>query len=190
MDHFKELFLMQQAYATLFSLANKLQVKGDKYLGSFTSRQYMAMLAIAHLPEEETTINNIARKLGTTKQSTKQIIDILESKGYVSTVPSPKDKRAVNVKISEAAMPVLMDSAEKGIYLMADLFKDFEGEEIETLWNMLKRLYRFDGEDQDGFEAEGNVEMDEDLSAQQNRILEEFERRRRQDRGEGSGKHE
>ncbi|MEH6853772.1 MarR family transcriptional regulator, partial [Priestia megaterium] len=32
MDIYKELFLMQQTYATLFSLANKIQVKGDKSL--------------------------------------------------------------------------------------------------------------------------------------------------------------
>ncbi|MDP4093106.1 MAG: MarR family transcriptional regulator, partial [Bacillota bacterium] len=78
MDIHRELFLMQQTYATLFSLANKIQVKGDKYLEGLTSRQYMTMIAIAHLPENETTLNNIARKLGTTKQSVKQLITIIE----------------------------------------------------------------------------------------------------------------
>jgi hypothetical protein len=40
MDNYKELYeeidLMQQTYATLFSLANKIQVKGDKYLETLT----------------------------------------------------------------------------------------------------------------------------------------------------------
>lgn len=48
----------------------------------------MAMVAIAHLPEDETTFNNIARKLGITKQSAKQLITIIENKGYVNVVPS------------------------------------------------------------------------------------------------------
>ena len=43
MDAYKELFLMQQAYATLFSLSNKVQMIGDKYFEDLTSRQYMAM---------------------------------------------------------------------------------------------------------------------------------------------------
>ncbi|WP_368086867.1 hypothetical protein [Paenibacillus sp. yr247] len=47
------------------SLANKIQMKGDAYFENLTSRQYMAMMAIAHLQEDETTLNNIARKLGT-----------------------------------------------------------------------------------------------------------------------------
>lgn len=75
---------MQQTYATLFSLANKVQVKGDQSLELLTSRQHMAMVAIAHLPEDETTLNNIARKLGTTKQSVKQLITIMEKRGMLT----------------------------------------------------------------------------------------------------------
>jgi hypothetical protein len=30
-------------------------------------------------------------------------------------------------------------------------------EEMETLWNLLKKLYRFDGEEQDGFEE--NIDL-------------------------------
>ena len=69
----KELFLMQQIYSALFSLGNKIQVQSDQYLEKLTSRQYMVVLTIAHLPEGQTTFNNIARKLGTTKQNVKQI---------------------------------------------------------------------------------------------------------------------
>jgi len=45
----KELHFMQQSYATLFSVVNKVQIKGDEYLGILTSRQHMALNAIAHL---------------------------------------------------------------------------------------------------------------------------------------------
>lgn len=116
-------FLMQQAYGTLFSLANKIQVKGDKYFELLTSRQYMAIVAIAHLPEDETTLNNIARKLGTTKQSIKQLITIMENKGYVNVVPSRKDKRAVNVKITNTGKDVLLVVAEKGIFFWKNFLK-------------------------------------------------------------------
>lgn len=43
----------------------------------------MTMVAIAHLPEGKATFNNIARKLGTTKQNVKQIITAMEKKGYI-----------------------------------------------------------------------------------------------------------
>lgn len=162
MNNNREIFLMQQTYSTLFSLANKLRVKGDKYFKSLTSRQFMTMMAIVHLSEDETTINNIARKLGTTKQSVKQLITNVENKGYVIIVPSKKDKRAVNVKITELGKQVMLECGERGMNFFPDLFKDFTMEEMEILWGLLKKLYRFDGEEQDGFEEKANLKMEID----------------------------
>ena len=147
-------FLMQQTYATLFSLANKLQVKGDRYFKHLTSRQFMAMLAIVHLPEGEASLSNIAKKLGTTKQSVKQLITLMEANGYVRTIPSRRDKRAVNVIITESGQKAISEDYDLGRNFLPDLFHDFTLEETETLWNLLKKLYRFDGEEQDGFEEE------------------------------------
>ncbi|WP_397539060.1 MarR family winged helix-turn-helix transcriptional regulator [Rummeliibacillus pycnus] len=178
MDIYRELFLMQQTYGTLFSLANKIQVKGDNFLELLTSRQYMAMVAIAHLDEDETTLNNIARKLGTTKQSVKQLITIMENKGYVNVVPSTKDKRAINVKITETGKEVLLVVAEKGIFFLEELFNKLSTEELETMWGLLKKLYSFDGQEHDGFEEEGNIKIDEDNNELQARVMKEFERRR------------
>lgn len=183
MDNYKEvyreIFLMEQTYATLFSLANKIQVKGDKYFEGLTSRQYMTMIAIAHLAEDETTINNIARKLGTTKQSVKQLITIIENKGYVVTVPSKKDKRAVNVKITESGIQILVEVGEIGINLLLDLFEEFTTAEMEMLWSLLKKLYRFDGEEQDGFEEDTDLDMGIDANEVQERIIREFAKRRK-----------
>ncbi len=178
MDIYKEIFLMQQTYATLFSLANKIQMKGDQYFKTLTSRQFMAMIAIIHLPEDETTLNNIAKKLGTTKQSVKQLISIIENKGYVITTPSKKDKRAVNIKITESGKQVMLECSEKGLNFFGDLFKDFTSKEMEILWEMLKKMYRFDGEPQDGFEAEAALDMGAEQYEAQTRALKEFERRR------------
>ncbi|MGW8958466.1 MarR family winged helix-turn-helix transcriptional regulator [Paenibacillus sp. NPDC055715] len=184
MDSYREIFLMLQTYATMFSLANKLQVQGDKYFDKLTSRQYMTMIAIAHLPEDETTLNNIARKLGTTKQSVKQLITIIENKGYIITLPSQKDKRAINVKFTESAKQVLMECGEKSLHFMTDIFKDFSIEELEVLWSLLKKLYRFDGAEQDGFEEEAKMGMDEDKNELNVRALKEFERLRNKSRNE------
>jgi DNA-binding MarR family transcriptional regulator len=157
MEYTRGLFLMQQTYATLFSLANKLQVKGDQYLKYLTSRQLMTMIAIGHLPEDEASLNNIARKLGTTKQTVKQLVSLIEKKGYVSTVPSQRDKRAVNIVITETGKQALIEDGMLGIKLFNDLFHEFTLEETEVLWDLLKKLYRFDGEAQDGFEGDMNI---------------------------------
>ncbi|MTK11511.1 MAG: MarR family transcriptional regulator [Clostridiaceae bacterium] len=178
MNNYRDLYLINQIYATLFSLTNKVQIQGDKYYDNLTSRQLMAMMAVLHLPEEETTLNNIAKKLGTTKQSVKQLITIIEQKGYAVTVPSPLDKRAVNVKITELGKKVMIECGEKSIDFMADLSKGLSTEEMEILWMLLKKLYRFDGEEQDGFEEDVNYKVIEDTDEIEKRALEKFARRR------------
>ena len=154
MKYANDLFLMNQAYATLFSVTNKLQVKGDQFMQDLTSRRYMAMLAAAHLKEGETTLNNIAKKLGTTKQSVKHLITAIEKKGYVVTVPSEQDKRAVNVKITDIGLQVMMECSERSLKFFADVFQRFTTEELEILWSLLKKMYRYDGEEMDGFEED------------------------------------
>lgn len=148
----KKLFFMQQAYGTLFSVTNKIQAKGDETFKNLTSRQMMVIVAIVHLKEDETTINNIARKLGTTKQSTKQMISSMESKGYIKTIPSKSDKRAVNIRITELGEIIALECGEKALGFFETLFNNFTEEEVEMLWTLLKKLYSFDGEEQDGFE--------------------------------------
>jgi len=58
----------------------------------------------------------------------------------------------------------------------ANLSKDFSIEEMEILWTLLKKLYRFDGEEQDGFEEDAEFDMGEDTHEIQERALKEFER--------------
>lgn len=178
MDYTKvinELFSMQQAYATLFSVTNKLQISGDEYLKTLTSRQFMTIAALLHLSEDETTINNIAKKMGTTKQTVNRLLTGLEQKGYLTISPSEKDKRAVNVKLTEIGKRITLDCAEKNIYFMADIFKDFTTEEVMTFWNLLKKLYRYNGEEQDGFEEEADAfDSEPSLSEIRERSLSNF----------------
>lgn len=150
-----DLFLMQQAYGTLFSLTNKLQITGDTYFNGLTSRQFMTIVAILHLSEEETTINNIARKLGTSKQNANRMVSSIEKLGYVKVVSSPRDKRATNVHFTDLGKKKVIECAKAATDFMADLFQDFTTTELETFWHLLHKLYEFDGKHQDGFEEEG-----------------------------------
>lgn len=181
MDYSKEIYLlhiMQQAYSSLVSVSNKLQITGDQYFEPLTSRQYMTMLSVLHLHKDETTLINIAKKLGTTKQNITQLIKSLEKKDFVSIIPSKKDKRAVNVCVTDLGMNAMIKCGKDGsINFMADIFKNFTKEEIETLWQLLAKLYRFDGVEIDGFEENvqiPNVDIEDALII----TLEKFSNRR------------
>ncbi len=158
MEYTREMFLWQQTYATLFSVSNKLQVKGDKALESLTSRQLMALIAIIHLPKGEASLNRIAKKMGTTKQNAKQLVDAMEKKGFVKIIPSETDKRAYNIEISEERKNDFIECYMRGMNFFMEIFKGFSESELESFWSMLKKLYCFDGETQDGFEEAANFD--------------------------------
>ena len=149
MDFIKDLFFSHQTLAVLFSVTNKLQVQGDKYLQDLTIRQMLAIPAIIHAPDGKATINFIAKKLGTTKQNARQIVNALAKKNYVSVEPSQSDKRAVNVTITQGSEEILKACSERTDEFLADIFNDFTTEELEALWTLLNKLYRFDGIEQD-----------------------------------------
>ncbi|MFT4007858.1 MAG: MarR family transcriptional regulator [Lacrimispora sp.] len=152
MEYTREMFLWQQTFATLFAVSNKLQIEGDKYIERLTSRQLMTMIAIVHLPKGQASLSEIAKKLGTTKQNTKQLISAMEKKGYVIIASSESDKRAYNVEITESGKDIFIVCFNRGMEFFLEIFKSFSLNELETFWSYLKRLYRFDGDEQDGFE--------------------------------------
>lgn len=175
-----DLFLMQQTYATLFAVQNKIQSKSDESFETLSTRQFMTMLAVLHLMGHEPTVNNIARKLGTSKQNANQLVSVLKKKGYVEITQSKTDKRAYNVVVTSSGLQETMRCNEIGILLFADIFEDFTGEELLSLWNLLKKLYRFDGEEQQGFEENLNdsLELDETSKKAQLRTLQAFAEKR------------
>lgn len=172
-----DLFLMQQTYATMFSLTNKLQIAGDNSLNGMTIRQYMTVVAILHLAEDETTINNIARKLGTSKQNANRMVSGIERLGYISSFQSEKDKRAANIRLTEIGKKKMVECSEEITNFMADVFHSFGTSELETLWRLLKKLHCFDGHKQDGFEEAG-LEFKDISEAAENALLEAFSKKR------------
>ena len=163
MDIAKELFYAQQTLLTLFSVINKLQMQGDKHLQDITIRQILAIPALVHAPDGKATINHLARSMGTTKQSAKQIVDAMERKGYLSVVPSAQDKRAVNVTVTPCGQKAFEICSERTDEFLADIFEHFSVEELETLCVLLQKLYGFDGAEQEHFS--GHTQYDASASA-------------------------
>ena len=151
-DKYRKLYVIQQVFASILSLSNKLQAKGDEYCKDITSSQLMTIMSILHIPDGKATVNNIAKKLTSTKQSTKHIINSLEKKKYVEIEPSTLDKRAVNVRVTDLGKEITIKALVSANNFLDNAFSTLTLEEVETLWLLLKKLYCFDGNKMDGFE--------------------------------------
>lgn len=171
MEEQYDIFFAHQVFSALFSASNKLKKCSDQYLKELSVRQMMAMAAVLHAPDGKATINHIARMLGTTKQSVKQIIDIMEKKQYLATAPSERDKRAVNVTITPQGEQVNRICSQHINAFLADVFHGFTRDELQTLWALLQKLQRFDGVEPDGFES--NIRHSMELQQQSQSYKEE-----------------
>ncbi|PXV87327.1 DNA-binding MarR family transcriptional regulator [Lachnotalea glycerini] len=157
-----ELFLIQQIYATLFATNNKIQTMFDKQYKDLTLRQFMLLLAISHIPEGECTFNRLAKQLGTSKQNIKQLVTILKEKRYILVEASKVDKRAKNISLTQGGIEIGVAYAEVGNVFLNNIASQFTMEELEQLWNLLKRFYAFDGVQMDGFDIHPNNEKGRD----------------------------
>lgn len=149
-------YYIQQIFSTIFYLSNKIQVQGDKLDERITVRQWMLLLTILHLPENEASYSQIADKMGCSKQNVKHIAQSLEKKNYIVWEKSKTDKRAVNVKITKDCLEIMKQYYEKGNEFMNTIFKDFDGGELETLWKLLKKIANYDGSSWTGYEERVN----------------------------------
>lgn len=146
--------LMQQTYATLLSLANKVERFADQNHSGLTGKQYLAMLAVLHLRPEETSITNIAHKLGTSKQNTQRMLSTIQAKGYIAITPLASDRRAVNVRLTEAGGEAMAQNSVIGAHFLAEMFSEFSDADLDVLWRLLKQLHRFDGVEYQGYEED------------------------------------
>lgn len=171
-----DLYLMQQTYASLFAVYNKLQTVSDKRFEKLSTRQFMTMLAILHLQKNEASLNNIARKLGTSKQNCKQLVDALTKKGFVEINPNSSDKRAYSITVTPSGLAETQKCSAIGMLLFADIFSGLTSHDLSVLWDLLKRIYRFDGNEHLGFETDPNDSLDLDEATRESglRALESF----------------
>lgn len=153
METAKSLFYSQHALALLFSATNKLQTQGDKRLQDITLRQMLAIPAILHAPDGEASINHIARQMGTTKQSAKQIVDAMAKKGYVAVAPSERDRRALRVAVTPRGEEAFRVCSGRTDAFLADIFDGFTPDELQALCALLQKLCRADTDAPAQFDA-------------------------------------
>ncbi len=98
--------------------------------------QWEALRYLCRANRKSRTPTALADYLGTTKGTASQTLKALESKGYVQRVPSPKDKRAVLLNLSEDGWAVLDRDPLKIIETAAQEL----GEDLGVAQGLLNRL--------------------------------------------------
>ena len=83
------------AFGTIFVLANKLQILGDRLDPRLTVKQWLLLAGIASTADGQPTLSTLATRIGSSRQNVKKMAIILEREGFVSLSKDPQDARAL-----------------------------------------------------------------------------------------------
>ncbi len=112
----------------------------------------MTLLTILHLPQGKANYNQIAGMMGFSKQNAKKLVAVLERKNFVKIEKDTDDHRAVNIKVTEDCKTFLHEYYDRGNAYLNEMFHDFEENELQLLWQLLKKLAMYNGSDWTGYE--------------------------------------
>ena len=86
-----------------------------------TSRQWLPLMILGRC-EEAPNLNQLAEKCGITRQSTKQLVDKLVEKGYVTLEKSDADKRNMIIVITDKGRRWGAENLDKNMRFVSELY--------------------------------------------------------------------
>lgn len=127
-------------FSTLFIAGNKLQTLFDNHIPEISLKQFM-LLSIVRQSKEPLTFTQLGNMLGCSRQNIKKLADVLMKKGFITIRQSPLDTRAMCICPTEKANDYFQNDFSKYQEELTYLFEVYTDREIETLFNLLSRLY-------------------------------------------------
>lgn len=143
MDASDVLQMMDHKYALFglfFAFHNRLQAIGDSFYEEITCKQFFLMACMNLYLDSAPTANELAKTMGCTRQSVKEILNSLEKKNLVYLDADEKDKRKRCVYLTEDAMCLAQRYREKETVFMDRLFLGITDEEIDCAYRIISRI--------------------------------------------------
>ena len=128
----------QALFTSIFIIQNRLQNSGERIQNELSMKQWLLLTMISVCPEPH-TLSNIGRLMGCSRQNVKKLITTLEKKGYV--IITEGSNNSICVELTNKVNKYSNDIGKKQIEFLNLLFQEFSDNEIETLFNMLLKLY-------------------------------------------------
>jgi len=125
----------QYIFASMFADANKLQTIGDHIFKDITMKQWFAIVCI-HFFDYSPNLNEIADRMGCSRQNVKKIISILEEKKLVEITSDKKDTRVSRISLTEKCFLMFKEREDIEKELISTLYKEFTSEEIDFMYRM------------------------------------------------------
>lgn len=133
--------LKQKAYifASIFTLANKLQVLGDEFDKNVTTKQWLFVLGVSTFSKPP-MISELAGFLGYSRQNAKRIASDLEKGGYVKVSRDKSDARALRIELTPKSIAYFEKRDKREIEFLESIFTGFDTELINGMRKGISKL--------------------------------------------------
>ncbi len=127
-------------FGLFFAFHNRLQAAGDSFYEEITCKQFFLLACMNLYPDEAPTAMELARTMGCSRQSVKEILCGLEKKGLVCLQTDGKDRRKQRIYGTEKARRLAARYREKEDEFMRGLYREVSEEEVEYVYRVLSRM--------------------------------------------------
>ncbi len=127
-------------FGSLFTLANQLQLLGDRLDPALTVKQWLFLAGVLSCQPGVPALSEIAACIGSSRQNVKKMALILERQGFVRLEKDSRDARMLRVRLTEACLAHLRQREGMETRFINGLFAGFEPTELKTLAALLRKL--------------------------------------------------
>ncbi|EHQ90734.1 MarR family winged helix-turn-helix transcriptional regulator [Desulfosporosinus youngiae] len=133
-------------FGTIFTLANKLQILGDKMDPRLTVKQWLLLAGVLRCESTAPTLSEVAARIGSSRQNVKKMAALLEKQGFVLLERDGEDARMLRISLTEASRRHLQQREEMELRFLEEVFQGFDSRELLHLSAMIGKLEKNVGE--------------------------------------------
>ncbi|MBA9085791.1 transcriptional repressor MprA [compost metagenome] len=136
----KDIGQKEYIFGNMFTLANRMQVLGDKEDPNITIKQWLFIAIILKFGDRSLAISEISALIGNSRQNVKKMAVILEKQGFVQLIKDSKDARMIRVCLTKKCMDYFEKREEVERLFIDKLFNGFDEDLLRGFYNGLVKL--------------------------------------------------
>lgn len=120
-------------FGSIFTLANRLQVLGDKFDRNLTIKQWLLLVGIFQNESDAPTISEVASLIGNSRQNVKKMALRLEKEGFLKFHKDSSDARILRISLTKKCQDYFKQREEGELKFLEKLYDGFDTELIQGL---------------------------------------------------------
>ncbi|WP_326908090.1 MarR family winged helix-turn-helix transcriptional regulator [Sedimentibacter sp. MB31-C6] len=126
-------------FASLFVIANRLQVLGDKLDPNLTVKQWLLIACISKCGTAP-TISEVANTIGNSRQNVKKMAVILKREGFLDLKKDSKDARILRICLTDKCQKYFKKREGTDAEFIEQLFEGFDTNLIIEVYKGIAKL--------------------------------------------------